>query len=89
MKDPVLVAFAALFMVLGLGAAYFLVRGLRDGRIVRRLYYPYPKQQFRDSRDVNYAYRSHMPGLFWTEIGMQVLAVAVSIVVVFILMTAP
>ncbi len=89
MKDPVLFAFAGAFVILGAGAAYFAVRGLREGRIGRRFNFPYSKLPLSDGREPGYAYRSHSPGLFWTEIGMQILAVAASIVVIFVLLTAP
>jgi hypothetical protein len=88
-KDPIVPALAAAFAVLGMIAAYYLVRGIRDGRIGLRIYHRNATTPLSDGRERGYAYRSHNPSLFWTEIGMQVLAVAASIVMIFILMMAP
>jgi hypothetical protein len=88
-KDPVLIALLCVFVLTGAISAYYLVLGLREGRIGRKFNFPYRTAPLSDGRDPGYAYRSHSPGLFWNEIGMQVLAVAVSIVMIFILLTAP
>jgi hypothetical protein len=88
-KDPVGGGLAALFTILGAIAAYYLVRGLRDGRIGMRLRFPYRTEPLSDGREPGYAYRSHSPSLFWTEIGMQVMAVAVSVLMIFVLLMAP
>ena len=89
MRDSVLAGLAGLFVILGAGAAYFLGRGMREGRIARRLYFPFQKNlSLPDGREPGYAYRSHSPSLFWTEIAMQVLAVVVCIFMIFILVFA-
>jgi len=88
-KDPVLIALLCGFVLLGAISAYYLVRGLIDGRIGRKFNFPYRTVPLSDGREPGYAYRSHSPDLFWNEIGMQVLAVAASIVAIFILLSVP
>ena len=83
-----LVVLAGLFVILGTGAAYFLVRGLREGRIALRLTFPYPKLPLPDGREPGYAYRNHDPATFWVEIGVQALAVVACIVTFCILISA-
>ena len=87
-KDPVLAVLAVLFVVCGVIAAYYLVRGLREGRLARRFNFPYPTTPYPDGRERGYAYRDLHPSLFWTEAGMQVLAVAACIVALVVLATA-
>jgi hypothetical protein len=88
-KDPTLAVLALLFLVCGVIAAYYLVRGFREGRLARRFNFPYPKTPYPDGRERGYAYRDLHPSLFWTEAGMQILAVAVCVVALFVLITAP
>jgi hypothetical protein len=77
------------FAVTGAISAYYLVRGLKEGRMGLKFNFPYRTQPYPDGREPGYAYRSHSPGLFWNEIGMQVLAVAVSIAMITLLLSAP
>lgn len=84
-----LIGLLAIFVLFGAISAYYLVRGLVDGRIGRKFNFPYRTMPLSDGREPGYAYRSHSPGLFWNEIGMQVLAVAASIVAIFILLSVP
>ena len=88
-RDPVFIALLCGFVLLGAISAYYLMRGLIDGRIGRKFNFAYRTVPLSDGREPGYAYRSHSPGLFWTEMGMQILAVAASIVVIFVLVTAP
>jgi hypothetical protein len=88
-KDSTAAVLAVLFVFCGAISAYYLVRGFREGRFARRLTFPYPKGPYPDGRERGYAYRDLHTSLFWTEAGMQVLAVAVCIVALFVLATAP
>ena len=88
-KDPALVVLLCVFVLTGAISAYYLVLGLREGRMGLKFNFPYRTEPYPDGREPGYAYRSHSPGLFWNEIGMQVLAVAVSIVMIFVLLCAP
>ena len=87
MRHPDLAGFSALFALLGVGAAYFLVKGLREGRFARRLTYPIPKAWA--GRERGYAYRDDDPITFWVEAAMQILAVLVSIVMIVTLALVP
>ena len=87
MKDPTLFALIGLFAVAGAISAHYLLRGLTEGRMGLKFNFPYRTEPYSDGREPGYAYRSHSPGLFWNEIGMQVLAVTVSIVMIFVLLS--
>ena len=87
-RDPVLAGLTGLFAILGGVSAYYLVRGIRDGRIGLRSWFPYRTLPLPDGREPGYAYRNHSPSLFWSEIAMQVLAVAVSVIAISILVFA-
>jgi len=88
-KDPVVAGLAVLLSACGVISAYYLVLGLREGRIARRFNFPYPQAPYPDGRERGYAYRDLHPSLFWTEAGMQIVAVAACIVTLVVLATAP
>lgn len=80
MTHPVFAALACLFAVFGAILAYYLVRGLREGRMPMRRFYPVPKPML-NGRETGYAYRDRHPGTFWFETAFNVLAVLVCIAV--------
>ncbi len=88
-RDPAVAVLAVVFVACGAVSAYYLARGFREGRIARRLTFPFPKGPYPDGRERGYAYRDLHTSLFWTEAGMQILAVGVCIVALFVLITAP
>ncbi|HXM00104.1 MAG TPA: hypothetical protein VN932_09245, partial [Rhizomicrobium sp.] len=76
---------AAVFIVIGTIAAYFLVKGLREGRFRMRFYYPYPAAPIRNGRDPSYIYRDRQALTYWVEAYVQLSAVIGCIVMIFIL----
>jgi hypothetical protein len=89
LHDPSLALGTAALIVCGVISAYYLMRGFREGRIARRLTFPYPAAPLPDGREGGYAYRDVHTSLFWTEAGMLILAVACCTVVLFVLVMAP
>ncbi len=54
MKDPVLIALLCGFVLTGVISVYYLVLGLREGRIGRKFNFPYRTQPLSDGRDPGY-----------------------------------
>lgn len=79
--DGLLAAFAAF----GAISAYFLVKGLREGRFAMRLTFGLRELPMRDGRDPCFIYRDNKPFDFWMEAGMQTVAVAACIVGIAVL----
>ena len=78
MSHPILILLAGVFAVFGAILAYYLVRGLREGRMPMRRFYPLPKPVL-NGRETGYAYRDRHAGTFWFETGFNVLAVLICI----------
>jgi hypothetical protein len=74
--------------VCGAVCGTYLMRGLAERRMLRRMTFPFPHPPLPDGQERGYAYRNTNPSLYWTEVGMSLLAVLVCMVVLCVLLMA-
>jgi len=89
MSHLALNGFLAGFVILGAVAAFFLAKGLREGRFAMRNTFGLRGLPLRDGRDPCFIYRDDKPAGFWLEAGMQIVAVAACMVVIAVLLSVP